>query len=173
MSGPLYLEDLHPGDVFETQARTVTEADVVGFAQLTGDWNPIHTDVEFAKRSPYGERLAHGMLGMSFAIGLVDRTGLFSGSAIANLGVEEWRFVAPVFIGDTIRVRLEIGDVRATSDGKRGIVGRLFTLLNQRDEAVQHGRIPIMIRLRPAPAAIENAPPSLQPGQPPSLSAPE
>jgi acyl dehydratase len=173
MNGPLYLEDLHPGDVYETPARTVTEADVVGFAQLTGDWNPIHTDVEFAKRSPYGERLAHGMLGLSFSIGLLDRTGLFSGSAIANLGIEEWRFTAPVFIGDTIRLRLEIGDVRATSDGKRGIVVRHFTVLNQRDEVVQSGRIPIMVRLRPAPPALEEQSVSLQPGQTPSLSAPE
>jgi len=83
---PRYFEDWSVGDSITTPARTITEGDVVQFAQLTGDWNPIHTDVEFAKTTPYGQRLAHGLLGLSFAIGLLDRTGAFSGSVIANLG---------------------------------------------------------------------------------------
>jgi acyl dehydratase len=124
----------------------------VQFAQLTGDWNPIHTDAEFAKRSPFGQRLAHGLLGMAFAIGLLDRTGTFSGSAIANLGVEEWRFHRPIVIGDTIRVVVTITDVRPASDGTRGIVGRRFALYNQRDELVQEGKIPIMLKRRGATA---------------------
>jgi acyl dehydratase len=147
---PKYLEDLQVGDRIETPARTVTETDVVQFAQLTGDWNPIHTDAEFARRSPFGARLAHGLLGMAFAIGLLDRTATFSGSAVANLGVEEWRFVHPIVIGDTIRLVVTITDVRPTSDGTRGVVGRQFWLYNQRDELVQEGRIPIMVRRRPA-----------------------
>jgi acyl dehydratase len=146
---PRYFEDWAVGDQVTTPARTITETDVVQFAQLTGDWNPIHTDAEFAKASPYGERLAHGLLGLAFAIGLLDRTGVFSGSAIANLGVEEWRFTAPVKIGDTLRVVMTIADVRLSSDGKRGIVGRRFEVRNQRDEIVQEGRSPIMLRRRP------------------------
>lgn len=147
---PRFFEDLHAGDEIATPSRTVTESDVVQFAQLTGDWNPIHTDAEFAKASPFGERLAHGLLGMAFAIGLLDRTGAFSGSAIANLGVEDWRFHAPIRIGDTIRAVVTITDLRLASDGKRGIAGRRFALYNQRDELVQEGGIPIMLKRRPA-----------------------
>jgi acyl dehydratase len=146
---PRYFEDWAVGDQVTTPARTITETDIVQFAQLTGDWNPIHTDAEFAQASPYGERLAHGLLGLTFAIGLLDRTGVFSGSAIANLGIEEWRFTGPVKIGDTLHVVMTIADVRLTSDGKRGIVGRRFEVRNQRDEIVQAGRSPIMLRRRP------------------------
>ena len=147
---PKFFDDCTVGDVIETPARTITETDVVQFAQLTGDWNPIHTDVEFAKASPYGERLAHGLLGLSVAVGLLDRTGTFSGSAIANLGVDEWRFKGPIRIGDTIRCVVTVTDVRPASDGTRGIVGRRFELRNQRDEVVQEGRSAIMLRRSPA-----------------------
>ena len=147
---PKYFDDLAVGETFTTPARTVTETDVVQFAQLTGDWNPIHTDAEFAKASPYGERLAHGMLGLSFAIGLLDRTGVFSGSAIANLGVEEWRFTGPIKLGDTIRVVVTVTDLRLASDGTRGICGRSFEVRNQRGEVVQEGRSPVMLKRRPA-----------------------
>jgi len=143
-----YFEDLQVGDRIVTAARTITEADVVQFAQLTGDWNPIHTDVEFARASPYGERLAHGLLGLAVAIGLLDRTGTFSGSAIANLGFEEWRFTAPIKLGDTIHAVVTITDLRLTSDGTRGIAGRAFELRNQRGEVVQAGRSAIMLKRR-------------------------
>ena len=147
---PKFFEDLVVGERIVTPARTITEADVVAFAQLTGDWNPIHTDVEFAKTTPYGQRLAHGLLGLSYAVGLLDRTGAFSGSVIANLGIDEWKYPKPLFIGDTIRVIVTVTETRLASDGKRGIVGRTFTVLNQRDEVVQEGRSPVMVRLRPA-----------------------
>jgi acyl dehydratase len=146
---PRYFEDFVVGDAIETPARTITEADVVQFAQLTGDWNPIHTDVEFAKATPYGQRLAHGLLGLSFAIGLLDRTGAFSGSVIANLGLEDWKYPKPLFIGDTIRAVVTITETRLTSDGKRGIVGRIFAVMNQHGDVVQEGRSPVMVRLRP------------------------
>jgi acyl dehydratase len=146
-----YFEDFNVDDEFTGPARTITEGDIVNFAALTGDWNPIHTDVEFAKASPYGERIAHGMLGLSFTIGLLDRTGIFSGSAIANLGIQEWTFTAPIYIGDTIHFRMKITEKRLTSDGKRGVIGRSFEVLNQRDEVVQRGSSPLMIRVRPDP----------------------
>ena len=147
---PRFYEDLTVGEQIVTPARTITEADVVQFAQLTADWNPIHTDVEFAKTTPYKQRLAHGLLGLSYAVGLLDRTGVFSGSVIANLGIEEWKYPKPLFIGDTIHAVVTITEKRLTSDGKRGIVGRMFAVLNQHDEIVQEGRSPVMIRLRPA-----------------------
>jgi acyl dehydratase len=143
-----FLEDLTAGDTFTTGARTLTEADVVGFAGLSGDFNPIHTDAEFAKETPYGQRVVYGLLGISILTGLLDRTGLFSGSAIAMLGINEWKFTAPIFIGDTVHVRLTITDVRRTSKPDRGVVGRFFELINQDGAVVQQGNIDLMVRSR-------------------------
>jgi acyl dehydratase len=145
---PRFLEDLSAGDTFVSAARTITESDVVTFAGLSGDFNPIHTDVEFAANSPYGQRVVYGLLALSMLTGLLDRTGLFSGSAIAMLGIRDWQFCAPLFIGDTVKFRLTIVDVRRTSSGDRGVVQRYFELLNQRDEVVQKGHIDIMVRAR-------------------------
>jgi acyl dehydratase len=145
-----YLDDLEPGQVFVSAARTVTEADVVAFAGLSGDFNPIHTDAEFAKDGAYGQRVVYGVLGLAIATGLLDRIGVFSGSAIAMLGIEDWRFVAPVFIGDTVHLELTILAVRPSrSKPDRGIVERRFELRNQRDETVQAGRIDLLVRRRP------------------------
>jgi acyl dehydratase len=148
MTQPKYLEDLTAGDVFTSAARTITESDVVAFAGLSGDFNPIHTDVEFAKETAYGQRVVYGLLGLSMLTGLLDRTGLFSGSAIAMLGIRDWTFTAPLFIGDTIRFRLTIVDVRRARSGDRGVVQRYFELINQRDEVVQKGHIDILVRAR-------------------------
>lgn len=145
---PKFLEDLAVGDTFTGAARTLTEADVVAFAGLSGDFNPIHTDAEFAKTTPYGQRVVYGLLGISILTGLLDRSGLFSGSAIAMLGINEWKFTAPVFIGDTVHFRLKITDVRRTSKPDRGVVGRFFELVNQDDVVVQQGNIDLMIRSR-------------------------
>lgn len=148
MTHAKYLEDLTAGDTFTSPARTITESDVVGFAGLSGDFNPIHTDVEFARDTPYGQRVVYGLLGLSMLTGLLDRTGLFSGTAIAMLGIRDWTFSAPMFIGDTIRFRLTIEDVRRTKSGDRGVVQRYFELVNQRDEVVQHGHIDLLVRAR-------------------------
>lgn len=147
---PLYFEDLWVGQQFDTPARTVTDADVAAFAAWTGDYNPVHTDAEFAGASRFGERIAHGVLGLSWCIGLVARTGAFEGTAIALLGVEGWRFRAPILIGDTVRCRVHILDVRATSSGTSGVVQRRFELFNQRAELVQEGRMDVMVARRPA-----------------------
>jgi acyl dehydratase len=145
-----YLEDLEPGQTFVSAARTVTEADVVGFAGLSGDFNPIHTDAEFAKGGTYGQRVVYGVLGLAIATGLLDRIGVFSGSAIAMLGIDEWKFVAPIFIGDTVHLELTILGVRPSqSKPDRGIVERRFELRNQRNEVVQVGRIDLLVRRSP------------------------
>ena len=146
----LLYEDLSVGLSFRSPGRTITDADVVGFAGLSGDFNPIHTDAVFADDTIYGQRVVYGLLGLSIATGLLDRTGVFSGSAIAMLGIKDWAFTAPVFIGDTIRLRLTIEDVRpSSSKPDRGAVQRRFDLLNQRDELVQTGRIDVLVRRRP------------------------
>ena len=143
-----YFDDLKVGDEFETGARTITESDVVAFATLTGDMNPLHTDAEFAKSTQHGQRLVHGLLLITYAVGLLDRAGYFSGTAVAQLGIRDWRYERPVFIGETIHVKLRIGALRATSDGKRGIVDREIAIHNQRGEVVAHGTIPVMLRRR-------------------------
>lgn len=149
--GVHYLEDLEAGQTFVSAARTVTEADVVAFAGLSGDFNPIHTDAEFAKDSAYGQRVVYGLLGLSIATGLLDRLGVFSGSAIAMLGITDWTFTAPVFIGDTVHLELTILGVRTSrSKPDRGVVERRFELRNQRGELVQSGRIDVLVRRRPA-----------------------
>lgn len=148
MTTTLFLEDLEVGQAFDGPARTVTEADVVAFAGLSGDFNPIHTDVEFAKDTPFGQRVVFGLLGLSILTGLLDRTRLFSGSAIAMLGIRDWKFTSPIFIGDTVGFRMEIRAIRPTSKGDRGVVDRHFELINQRGEIVQSGHIDLMIRSR-------------------------
>jgi acyl dehydratase len=144
----LYYEDLTEGQTFTSPARTVTETDLVSFAMLSGDWNPIHTNEEFAGSTDYGKRVVHGMFGLSMMTGLLDRTGLFDGSVVAMLGIRDWRFKAPIFVGDTLHFEMEIVSKRLTSKGDRGIVDRKFGLINQRGEVVQEGHIGAMIRLK-------------------------
>src|SRR5512139_2530917 len=97
----LYFEEFNVGDVANTQGRTITEADIVNFAMLSGDWNTIHTDVEYAKQTMFGERIAHGMLGLSIATGLAVQLGFINETVIAFRSIE-WKFSAPMKIGDTI-----------------------------------------------------------------------
>ncbi len=142
------FEDFTVGQVFEGQGRTITETDVVLFAGWSWDANPVHTDAVAQADSRFGGRIAHGVLGLSVAMGLASRLGVFEACSIALLGVDEWRFVAPVLIGDTVRVRVEIVTTRRTSSGTSGVLGRRFTLLNQRDEVVQEGRIDLLVAVR-------------------------
>ncbi|MGE2715453.1 MaoC/PaaZ C-terminal domain-containing protein [Mycolicibacterium litorale] len=144
-----YFEDFDIGDTFTTPSRTVGLAEVATFAGLSGDFNPIHTDAEFAKDSQFGERIAHGVLGMSIVTGLVTRLGVFEASTIALLGIEDWRFKGPVFDGDTIHVEVLIEDKRLTSDGRRGVLRRRYQLVNQRGEVVQEGVMPLLVKCRP------------------------
>lgn len=145
-----YLEDLHAGDVFVTPGKTITEGEVVAFAALTNDNNQVHTDAEFAKNTRYGRRIVHGIFGASLCLGLIARTGVFEGSAVALLGIDQWEFTAPVFIGDTVTCTVEILSTRPTSNGRNGIVERCVTLRNQDGETVQQGRMDIMVLTRGA-----------------------
>jgi len=148
----LYLDDLHEGQSFVSPGRTITEADVVSFAAWTGDNNQVHTDAEFAKNTRYGQRIVHGMLGASLCLGLIARTGIFEGSAVALLGIDQWRFSAPVFIGDTVTCTVDILSTRRTSSGEFGIVERQITLRNQHGEVVQGGRMDVMVAVAPIAA---------------------
>ena len=99
----LYFEEYTVGDGITSQGRTVTEGDIVNFAMLSGDWNPLHTDAEAAKATPYGERIAHGLLVLSMATGLTERLGILNQTVLGFMGLD-WEFRAAVKIGDTIRV---------------------------------------------------------------------
>src|SRR5690349_8161727 len=136
MKQGLYFEDFEVGREFESAARTVTETDIINFAAFSGDWNPLHTDVEFAKTTPFGERIAHGLLGLTISSGLSIRSGIFDDTLIAFLGME-WKFTAPIKIGDTIRQKSFVKDRRETSKTDRGVVVIGVQVLNQRDEVVQ------------------------------------
>jgi acyl dehydratase len=133
----LYFDDVSVGQEWRSPGRTITEADIVNFAGLSGDFNPIHIDHEFARTTPFRQPIAHGLLVFSIASGL----GLNSPPmrTLAFLGIKEWFFREPVFIGDTIRVVTKLVDKHARSRGRRGELTWYRQLLNQSDKAVQEG----------------------------------
>ncbi|RJQ29952.1 MAG: acyl dehydratase [Peptococcaceae bacterium] len=144
-----FFEDLAIGDKVVSPGRTVTEADIVVFAGLSADYMPLHTDAEFSKKSIFGERVAHGLLGLIIASGLFTRTELSAGmreTALALLGINSWRFLGPIKIGDTVHVEVEVAEKRETSNPGRGIVTFKRRLINQRGEIVQEGETPMMLR---------------------------
>jgi len=133
-----YFEDFEVGERRTTPARTITEADIVAFAGLTGDWHPLHTDVTYAGASSFGERIAHGMLVLSVGSALAFRLGQYEvlpKSFIAFYGMEEVRFTAPVHIGDTIHLEMEISEVEP-KDRERGVVATRNEIVNQDDKVV-------------------------------------
>lgn len=146
-SFPLFYEDLEVGQQLLSGGRTLTETDLVQFAMLSGDWNPIHTDEEFARDSVFGRRVVHGVCGLSIMGGLIYAAGWFATTVDALLGFDELRFRTPMFVGDTVRCRMTIEGVRLTSKG-HGLVTRRLELLNQRDEVALVTLSPILIKRR-------------------------
>lgn len=142
-----FYEDYAIGDTFATPARTITEADVVAFAGLTGDYNRLHTDAEYMRDSAFGERIAHGLLGLSIVNGLKYRTDIDSDGIIAFLGLS-WKFSAPIKFGDTIHATLQVSALRETSKPDRGIIIKQVRVLNQRGELVQEGEFTMMVKRR-------------------------
>lgn len=148
-SADWYFEDFAAGQVFHSQGRTITEADIVTFAGWSWDTNPVHTDAARSASGRFGEPIAHGVLGLSVAMGLASRLGVFESCSIALLGIDEWRFEHPVLVGDTVRCAIRIIDARATSNGGAGILEREFVLTNQDGTVVQRGNIGLMVARRP------------------------
>lgn len=143
-----YFEEFEIGDGVETAARTITETDVVLFAALSGDYNPLHTDAEFAKGTIFGERIAHGLLGLAIASGLASQMGFVEGTAEAFIGLE-WKFRAPIKFGDTVRVQARVKQKKAMSRLGGGFITFDVKLLNQRDEIVQKGTWTVLIKSAP------------------------
>ena len=143
-----YFDEIQVGEAYESPGRTVTEADIVMFAGLSGDYNVLHTDAEFMKKSIFGERIAHGLLGLAIQSGLFYRTGrVFATLAFVGL---KWKFKGPIKIGDTIRLRTRVASKRETSKADRGLVVVERTVVNQRDEVVQEGETELLVERRPA-----------------------
>lgn len=134
MTGLTY-EEFELGTVYESQARTVTEADIATFAGLSGDFNPLHTDAEFGKTTPFGGRIAHGMLTVAMSTGMSNWTGLFAGTTIALLE-QNIKYKAPVMPGDTIHLEMTVSEKSETSKPDRGIVTVDAKVLNQDGKVV-------------------------------------
>jgi acyl dehydratase len=143
-----YFDDIEVGEVSESPGRTVTEADIVIFAGLSGDYNILHTDAEFMKSSIFGERIAHGLLGLAIQSGLFSRAGI--PYATLGAGTLRWKFKNPIKIGDTIRVRAKVSAKKETDKPDRGLVTVERQVLNQRDEVVQEGETDLVVERRPA-----------------------
>jgi acyl dehydratase len=141
----LYFEEFQVGDSVTTAARTVTEADIVAFAALSGDWTAIHVDKEYAATQMFGERIAHGLLGLSIASGLAVRLGFIEGTVIAFMGLD-WKFRGPIKIGDTIHVKATVAETKAMPRLGGGIVTFNVELLNQRDEVTQRGTWSMLVK---------------------------
>ena len=135
----LYFEDVAVGQQWESLGRTVTQADIVNFAGLSGDFNPIHIDHEFAKTTPFRQPIAHGLLAFSMASGL----GLNSPPmrTLAFLSIREWHFRAPIFIGDTLRLRTRVLEKEIRARGRRGVITWERQLVNQGGKIAQEGVI--------------------------------
>jgi acyl dehydratase len=138
-------DEFQLNDVFYTAARTITEADVVNFAGLSGDYNPIHTDEEFCKSTPLKTRVVHGMLTVAIATGLANQLGIFEGTTIALLSMNI-NYKAVIRIGDTIKLKLTVAEKKETSKPDRGIITLNTEILNQRDETVIDGKWVVMLQ---------------------------
>ncbi len=149
MSDFLFLEDLKPGDSWTSAARTITETDIVFFAGMTGDFDPLHVDHEFAASTPYGKPIAHGILGLAWMAGLSSTAPRVRNLALIN--IEDWRFHRPVHVGDTLHALTVVESI--TPRGRRsGEVAWQRSLMNQRTECVQSGKIVTLVSRR-TPAA--------------------
>jgi len=135
----LFFEEFKVGQNVITSGRTITESDIVSFAGISGDYNQIHTDSEFSKGTPFGQRVAHGLLGLSIASGLAMRTGVLEGTVIAFREINNWKFSNPIYIGDTIHVELNILDTKAIPRLGGGAVIIELLVKNQRNETTMKG----------------------------------
>jgi acyl dehydratase len=145
---PLHFEDLGVGMAWRSGGRTVTEADIAAFAGVSGDFNPIHVDAEYAAGTVFGQRVAHGALVLAIATGLRQQQGTFRGTLKAWLGMRDWRFTAPVLIGDTVHVVTEVTELRDTKDPLAGLAIQRVEVRNQRDEMVAKGEFVTLMHRR-------------------------
>lgn len=144
-----YFEEFQAGQRITTAGRTMTETDIVIFAGLSGDFNQIHIDAEFSKSTPFGARVAHGLLGLSIASGLVVQTGMMEGTIMAFREVNEWKFIKPIYIGDTIHVETEVKETKALARIGGGAIVIGLNVKNQTGETLMKGTWTALIMSRP------------------------
>ena len=152
----LYYEDVQVGAEFRVPGRSVTEQDLDRFAEISGDDHPIHTDEQYARATPFGRRIAHGPFGIALAIGLFGRIPEFRDSALAMTDVREWVFRAPVYIGDSLSLRVTIVAKRITRSGN-AIIDRRFELTKADGSVAQEGLSGMLIARRPAATGATNS----------------
>ncbi|MCF8033237.1 MAG: MaoC family dehydratase N-terminal domain-containing protein [Desulfarculaceae bacterium] len=145
MLDTLFFDDFTVGQKFVSKGRTVTEADVVNFSDLTWDHNSLHTDEEYAKDSRFGRRIAHGILGIAMHAGLTSY--LTADSIVALMGLN-WKFKKPIFIGDTIHVEQTVKEMRPLPDGARGVLTFAKDVVNQDGEIVQQGEVTVLLAMK-------------------------
>jgi acyl dehydratase len=141
----LTFDQFNVGDVFVCQARTVTEADTVNFAGVAGDYNPLHTDEEFGKTTPFGSRIAHGVLGLAIATGQANQLGIFEGTTIA-LMTQTIKYTGAVKFGDTIHLELKVAEKKESSKPDRGVVTFDANVLNQQGKSVIEGQWVLLMK---------------------------
>jgi 3-hydroxybutyryl-CoA dehydratase len=145
----LYFEEFEVGQKITTVGRTVTDNDIVTFAGLSGDYNQIHTDVEYSKATTYGQRVAHGLLGISIASGLAMRTGILENTVIFFREINNWKFIKSIFIGDTIHVEMEIIETKALPRIGGGSVVITLDVKKQSGETVMKGNWTVLVMSKP------------------------
>ena len=144
----MYYEDFEIGHKVVSASRTISEADIMAFAGLSGDWNPVHVDAEYAKTSPFGQRVAHGLLGLSIAAGLAMQLG-FLDRTVEAFSSLDWKFRAPIYIGDTLHIEAEVTQKKAVPGGLGGFVSFNVVAKNQRDETTQKGTWMVVVKSKP------------------------
>jgi acyl dehydratase len=144
----LYYEEIEVGKNLVTAGRTITESDIVSFAGISGDFNQMHVDAEYAKAGEFGQRVAHGLLVVSVTTGLIVQTGLMEGTVLAFRELQ-WKFARPVFIGDTIRAEMTITESKALPRLGGGSVTAKIGVYDQHDQVVQRGTMVLLVRSKP------------------------
>jgi acyl dehydratase len=145
MARGMYFSEFEVGQEFTTVRRTITETDVVMFAGLSGDFNPLHTDAVFAEKTPFGQRIAHGMLITSISTGLAQTLGIFEETTIA-LMQQTFKYTAPTFFGDTIKLKMIVKAAKASSKGGKGVLTFDAEVIKQDGTVVNRGEWVVMFR---------------------------
>jgi acyl dehydratase len=145
--GDMYFEDYQLNEEFSSQERIISEEDIIEFARLTDDYNPIHLDPQYARNSIYEKRIAHGMLGLSVISGLAFSLGLSEKTTLAFRALE-WKFREPIYIGDSIRAVFKVNKKRIITNQQGGLIIFKVRALNQSERLIQTGKWSLIIERR-------------------------
>ncbi len=145
----MYFEEFQTGQRLVSAGRTITESDIVNFAGLSGDYNQMHVDAQYSAKTSFGQRVAHGLLGLSIASGLTVQTGVMESTVMAFREVNEWKFIKPVLIGDTIHVEIEVLETKGMRRIGGGSVVIALDVKNQHDETVMKGTWTVLVISKP------------------------